>query len=163
MDAIEGSTAPASAPGTTPETITVFTNGSPVALTPGRWYLAVTNADPAVAVTYSIRATGILAAMSFALGNAAAVSNYVYQSSSTNRGVDYYLFRVSSNAYQATFETFSTGDVDLYVRKGLPCPIPTSLTMPAPRQQSGDERIDIRTNTSPSSQPGDWYIAVYQS
>jgi len=82
----------------------------------------VTNADPAVAVTYSIRATGILAANVIRLGNAAAVSNYVYQSSSTNRGVDYYLFRVSSNAYQATFETFSTGDVDLYVRKGLPLP-----------------------------------------
>jgi len=94
----------------------------------------VTNADPAVAVTYSIARREFSQRMSFALAIAAAVSNYVYQSRQHQSRRYYYLFRVSSNAYQATFETFSTGDVDLYVRKGLLCPIPTSLTMPAPRQ-----------------------------
>jgi len=43
-------------PGTNDETIIVFTNSFPVALTPGRWYLGVFNLD-VTNVTYTIRAT----------------------------------------------------------------------------------------------------------
>src|SRR5206468_4235524 len=76
---------------------------------------------------------------------------------STNRGVDYYVFTVSSNAYQATFETFSTGDVDLFVKQGLPLP-DTAAPFASATPGRGDERIVIRTNTLT---PGDWFIAVY--
>lgn len=149
-------------PGTNPEVILLTTNGPPL-LAPGIWYLAVTNADPgALPVSYSIRATEILTANVVRLTNGAGFSNNVASASITNRGIDYYRFTVSSNAYQAMFETYSaSGNVDLYARKGLP--LPTDLEqLSSTNLGQTNEIIVVRTNALPVPlTSGDWYLAVY--
>ena len=43
------------------------------------------------------------------------------------QGVDYYVFRVSPDAVQATFKLFDVyGDLDVYITHGVPLPSPTN-------------------------------------
>jgi subtilisin-like proprotein convertase family protein len=107
--------------GTNNEIICVTTNTRPFPLTNGLWYAAVVNRT-AASVDYCLRTRLLLTNDIYHLSNGLARCSSMTKTGSDPRGeVNYYVFRVSSNAVQATFETFgANGNVDLYVQYG-PC------------------------------------------
>jgi len=97
------------------------------------------------------------------LTNAIPYTNIVAGITSvTNLPVDYYRFTVSNNAVRAQFEILQpSGDVNLYVRKGLPPPAPYDYEYRSVNAGTGEELVNIFTNSSPVRlTPGDWYLAV---
>jgi hypothetical protein len=144
------------------ELVVLVTNGLPVALEPGDWYLGIVN-QTTNPVTYRVRAT----AFGFGDGDPASESivrltNAVPYAAALDAGADYYVFAVSSNAVQANFETFSTnGNVDLYLRRGLPLPYGTNFTAASTNGGTTNELVLLLTNGLPVAlAPGDWYLAV---
>jgi subtilisin-like proprotein convertase family protein len=140
--------------GTTNELIDLV-DGS-LTLLPGVWYLAVYNLDPGP-VNYEIKATESI--ISFIdLTNKTAVTNVV-----GSNLVDYYRFTISSNALGADFETFGAdGNVDLYIRKGIPpLPGPTNFFYSSTQAGTNDEFITVTNNAATNPlEPGDWWAAV---
>src|SRR5438094_2568407 len=77
-------------------------------------------------------------------------------------GTDYYLFTLLPNGVQANFETLNaSGNVDLYIRRGLPVPSP-SLSAYASLNPGTNNELIIVSNGAPANAlaPGDWYLAV---
>src|SRR6266853_901970 len=144
------------------EFIAVTTNSAPTPLSAGTWYLAVVNRDTN-AVTYVVRVTQLEAASIIALTNAVPFSNQVASADSPpSLGVDYYVFSVSSNAVQANFEILApNGNVDLFVRQGLPLPDANHFDYSSTNPSVSNEFIAVATNSAPLALgPGDWYLAV---
>ena len=154
------------------EFIAVSTNAVPVSLAPGDWYLAVVNREP-FPVTYMICATeyGIGGGGAGGAGgiirltNGVSFSNTVAAPNGLENGArQYYVFSVSNNAVQATFETFAAnGNVDLYLRRGVP--LPTDTRFDAASAQGGVTNELIILVTNALSLPvvltnGDWYLTV---
>jgi len=104
------------------EIVCVSTNTRPFPLTNGLWYAAVVNRDP-TNVNYCLRTRLLLESDITHLSNGLAQCSSMTMTNDNNPrdDVQYYVFHVSSNAVQATFETFgASGNVDLYVQYG-PC------------------------------------------
>ena len=92
-------------------------------LTPGTYYLTVTNRQGGSTVNYRILASELLSNDLVRLTNGTPYTGLddAVTNSSLNAGIDYYVFTVSSNAFQAAFELYNlSGNVNLYARKGSP-------------------------------------------
>jgi len=146
-------------PGTNEELILLFPSSQPVPLSPGNWYLSVFN-EQTKPVTYTLVATEYTnqAPNLITLTNGVAYAN-------TNLAAnpwDYYLFRVSNQATQALFETLgASGNIDLFVRKGLPLPDATNAFYASRNAGTNDERIVVTNNMAPVSlSPGLWLLGV---
>ncbi len=151
-------------PGITSEEIIIATNSSPVALSPGRWYLGVFNAA-ASAVNGTILAT----AYTSPIPDMVVLQNGVPHGASnpgTGATNDYYRFVVGPSAVRAQFEIVNaTGDLTLLARKGL---LPPDLNSYDPlrdlinaRQGMLNEMILLYDFTLPIPlTPGEWYLTV---
>ncbi len=141
--------------------IDVLTNSTPVKLGPGVWYMAVFNPNP-FAVPYSARVTEITPNQIVRLTNALAYSNAIAPQLTTRlSGIDYYVFTVSTGAFQTTFETTNaTGNVDLYVTRGLPIPGIAGFPLASTNPGTSEEMILVLPGSTPALTPGDWYLAV---
>ncbi len=146
--------------GTLPEAIIVFTNSAPVALSPGRWYLGVYNADP-VPGTYSIVATELTNQFPniITLTNGIAYAN---TNSSAGNATDYYRYVVTPSAVRAQFEINGPSDnVTLVASKGLPLPSLTTYDYLSANVLTNDELIVVLTNSAPVAlTPGDWFLSA---
>ncbi len=144
------------------ELIVVRTNSTPVALTPGEWFIAVTNADISP-VSYTVRVTEVLSSEIIRLTNALPYTNTIAGLDSlTDSPIHYYVFNVSSNSVRAQFEILEpSGNVDLIARKGLPLPTPANSSLFSTNSGTGAELIVLFTNSTPVPlTPGDWYLSV---
>ena len=147
-------------PGTDDEDIIVFSNSTPVALTPGRWYLGVFNADP-TNVTYTILATEYTNAIPNIITLASGVP-YPGANSGAGDATDYYHYVVTSNAVRAQFEIDApTADMTLVARKGLPLPNLTNYTCLSANPGPNEELITLfRGSTPVPLTPGDWFLSA---
>ncbi|PYI83510.1 MAG: hypothetical protein DME26_14870, partial [Verrucomicrobia bacterium] len=138
--------------GTNDELISVF----PI---PGRWYLGVVNNEN-FTVAYTIKATETLATI-VSLTNAVPYTNTI----GTNSFGDFYRFTVPSNAVRATFEILNpSGDVNLYVKNGLPLPGPGRFDFFSGNPGTNEEQLIVSNTSTPVAlTPGDWYLAVQNS
>ncbi|HXG46014.1 MAG TPA: hypothetical protein VNO52_00185, partial [Methylomirabilota bacterium] len=150
------------APGTTNEAIIVVTNGTPLALTPGVWGLAVINRDLAP-VDYCVRATEIATNQIIRLIDGVTHTDTVPGASAiSSLGADYFLFTVSGGPLQVNFETFAAdGDVDLYVTKTFPLPALAAFPYASTNAGLANEFIAVTPASAPVAlSDGDWYLAV---
>ncbi|MGN6643045.1 MAG: C-type lectin domain-containing protein, partial [Verrucomicrobiota bacterium] len=144
--------------GTQDESIIVFTNSSPVALAPGRWYLGVFTSS-VIPAGYTIVATEY----TNAFPNIITLENGIpYTNSATAGGSDYYRYVVSGTGVRAQFEINSpTDDLTLVLRKGLPLPSITSYDYLSANAFTNDELIVLFTNSAPVPlTPGDWFLTA---
>jgi hypothetical protein len=147
-------------PGTNNEDIIVFTNSEAVALSPGRWYLGVFNADVAN-VTYTIVVTD----NTNALPPIITLFNMIpYANTNSGAGItnDYYRFTVSTNAVRAQFELNNpSADMTLVARKGLPLPDLSSYDLISANPGTTDELIVLYDFSSPIAlSPGEWFLTA---
>ena len=147
-------------PGTNDEDILVFTNSTPVALAPGRWYLGVFNED-LTNVTYTILATEYTNAFPNIITLASGVPCSTINSGAGD-ATDYYHYVVTPSAVRAQFEIDNpTGDMTLVARKGLPLPTLTNYTCLSANPGLNDELITLFDFSSPVPlTPGDWFISA---
>lgn len=139
------------------EVITVDSSSTPRALTSGIWYIGVYNPG-ANAATFSLVATELKRQTLIT-----TLTNYqiVTRGNLGSNAMDYYRFLVSNTATQALFETFAAnGDVNLYVRRGLPLPGPTNYHYASLNADSQDEKIVVSTNSSIRLDAGWWFLCV---
>lgn len=146
-------------PGTNNEDIVVLTNSTPVALSAGRWYLGVFNADVAP-VTYTILATEYVG-----LPRIITLTNaipYFNTNDATGGATDYYRYVVSSTAVRAQFEIYGlSADVTLVARKGLPLPDLATFDYQSANTGTNDELIMLFTNSAPVIlSPGEWFLSA---
>jgi subtilisin family serine protease/subtilisin-like proprotein convertase family protein len=147
-------------PGTNDEDIIVFTNSTPIALAPGRWYLGVFNAD-LTNVAYTILATEYTNAFPNIITLASGVP-CSRTNSAAGDATDYYRYVVTPNAVRAQFEIDGpTGDMTLVARKGLPLPTLADYTCLSANPGLNDELISLFDFSSPVPlTPGDWFISA---
>jgi hypothetical protein len=147
-------------PGTNSQQIIVFTNSSPVPLSPGRWYLGAFNAS-AVEVTGTVLATEYTNAFPSITMLASGVP-VPGANSGTGDATDYYEYVVTTNAVRAQFEVDApTGDMTLVARHGLPLPTLTSYDCLSANPGTNGELITLFTFSAPVAlMPGDWFISV---
>jgi subtilisin-like proprotein convertase family protein len=148
-------------PGTVNESIVIFTNSEAFPLSPGRWYLAVVNAD-----TTSVNYTIVVTDYTNALPNIITLINMVPYVN-TNSGVapstvDYYRFVVSQSAVRVQFEIDNpSADMTLVARKGLPLPDLSSFDFISANPGLTNELITIFNNSAPIPlSPGEWYLSA---
>lgn len=155
-------------PGTASECLTLATNTAPVALTNGEWIVAVVNRSP-VPVDYCFLATQFTNDPNVRLANDVAACNQTVQASGATAGVNYYVFTVSPNALQATFETFNaSGNVDLYLQNGFCFQNRNAFDLTntigayaSTNSGTSDELICVHGRSFPVAlQPGEWHLAV---
>ena len=148
-------------PGTVEEQIVVFTNSTPVALTPGRWHLGVFNGD-SIPVTYTIVALEITNALPSIIPLTNGIPYYA-TNSGTAELVDYYRYWVAPSGVRVHFEIKEpSADVALVTRKGFP-PLPDLATYDylSDHADTNDELIVVRTNSVPVPlSSGDWFLAA---
>jgi subtilisin-like proprotein convertase family protein len=128
----------------------------PPPLLPGQtYYLGVKNSG-AHAVTAVIRVDFDITALS----NGVPVTGVL----KTNDLERYFVFNVSSNAYEATFQLLKlSGNADLVVRKGTPLPTLLSSDYGSFNTANADENIYVFTNSSPVKlSPGLWFLGVFK-
>ncbi len=147
-------------PGNNPEDIIVFTNSAPVALSAGRWYLGVFNAD-VVPVTYTILATEFTNQFPTIIDLVNGVP-YANTNSGTGNSTDYYRYVVTPSAVRAQFEINGpSDDLTLVARKGLPLPDLTSYDYLSANAYTNDELIVVLTNSAPVAlSPGNWFLSA---
>ncbi len=138
---------------------------SPEGLVPGVWFVAVRNGD-VVPAQYSLQVTETYATI-VNLTNAVAFTNTIAPPIDPFLGVrgdelQYYAFEVSSNAVLATFETLGAdGNVNLYVRRGLPIPTPFDFHFASENPGLTSEYIAVTNTTTPIwLSPGWWFLSV---
>jgi subtilisin-like proprotein convertase family protein len=151
-------------PSTAVERIVVTRTTGPVALSPGYWFMAVTNTSGADAA-YTMLVTDTIKPGTkppIVLTNNVAYSNL---NVALYGNPDYYQYRVGSNATAVLFTLSNlTADVNLYVKKDLPLPTTSSFDYLSLSGGTSDEYVLIETNTRPVVlTPGDWYLAVYNA
>jgi subtilisin-like proprotein convertase family protein len=147
-------------PGTDDEDIIVFSNSEGIALTPGRWYLGVFNAD-----TGNVNYTIVVTDSTNALPSIITLFNMIpYTNSNSGAGItnDYYRYRVTTNAVRAQFEIDGpSADMTLVARKGLPLPDLTSFDLISANPGTTDELIVLYDWSSPVAlSPGDWFLTA---
>jgi subtilisin-like proprotein convertase family protein len=143
--------------GTNDEIILVVTNGEPVPLKPGRWYLGVFNAD-VTNVNYTIVVTDLT---NGGPGVVTLTNKSPYSKSGlAGGGTDYYRYVVSDGAARAQFELQSTSSPATLLarRRGLANPN-TYDYISAPG--SNAPMITLLSGAGPFQlQPGEWYLSV---
>lgn len=146
--------------GTNAEQILVFTNGAPVALTPGLWFLGVVSTTP-TPVDYTITATELTNAFPTIITLTNGIP-YMNTNSGAAGTAQYYRYVVTTNAARVQFETFAAeGDFTLVAHKGLPLPDLTTYDYRSANGGTSDELIVITTNSAPVTLTfGDWFITA---
>lgn len=141
-------------PGTTPEIAALSLASTPALFPNATYYIAITNKGADVA-RYDLC---IYDFPSYEpLTNASCVKSTLVHSNDAH----YFVFTVTNNAVRADFQTFSTGDIDLYLRQfEPPAPGPTDYDYASAIIGTGNEHIALTTNDSPRLAPGDWYLVV---
>jgi subtilisin-like proprotein convertase family protein len=145
--------------GVVPESVQIDPFSVPVTLTPGLWYLGVYPADPNPTnqLNYTIMAQAVV-------GNTTPITNGVpIATSITNAGlIEYYYLDITNAVESVTFAlTNIAGNVDLYVRKGLPLPGPSSFEYASTNSGNVDEVIVLQANRNMDLQsPGRWFLAA---
>ena len=147
-------------PGTNDEDIIIFTNTDNVALSPGRWYLGVFNADT-IPVAYTIVVTDLTNALPSIITLFNMVP-YTNSNSGVGNTVDYYRYVVTTNAVRAQFEIDGpSADMTLVARKGLPLPDLTSYDLISANPGTDDELIVLYDFSRPIAlQPGEWFLSA---
>lgn len=145
-------------PGTLDESIIVFTNSVPYALTPGLWYVGVFNAAD-TNVTFTILATEYTNPVPVILD---LVSGVPSPGLVQPGAIDYYRFVVGTNAARVQFELRQLAtNLDLVVRKGLPLPTPASYGLLSANPGTNDELLVLYGTSSPISlTPGEWFLGA---
>jgi subtilisin-like proprotein convertase family protein len=142
----------------------------PPRLRPGeRYYLGVANANPAETNQFFISV-----AFDQTDDNAVTVTeltNGIPRTATVQASnvVDYYQFRVSTNATSAAFELFNlSGNVDLVIRRSLPVPNPLPTLHPLRHDYASQnpgtlpELIDVTMVSQPVPlEPGIWFLGVF--
>lgn len=147
--------------GTAEETVVVSVASSPASLVPGTWYLAVVNRDGTPA-TFCVKATALLTTDVVGLTNGIGYSTpFAVPAGEVRR----YYYTIAPNAIQATFEVLNpSGDVDLYVEKGLAPADIYGSSYGSATLGTVEERVIVGTNSSPTPlAPGVWFLAVTNS
>jgi hypothetical protein len=145
--------------GILPESVQIDPFSNPVPLAPGLWYLGVYPSDPNPTnqISYTILAQELV-------GNTTPITNGVPLAAAiTNAGViEYYYLDITNTVESVTFAVTNViGDVDLYVRKGLPLPGPSSFQYASTNSGNADELIALQAiRNSDLQSPGRWYLAV---
>ncbi|HEU0008914.1 MAG TPA: hypothetical protein VFT34_03760, partial [Verrucomicrobiae bacterium] len=158
--------------GLNPEYFLVGSNSVPTPLSAGLWFLAVEN--PSVlnrTSTYFVRVVNTSTTNITRLVNEVCLDRTLPPLDPSNcQGVDYFVYRVPSNAVEVAFKLFHVdGDIDVYFTSNLPLPSSTNGflalafgTAGGPFQ--GSFAAPFATNVPPLNgpplTPGDWYIAV---
>lgn len=146
--------------GTNDEEIIVFTNSTPVALQPGRWYLGVYNTDvvPADYTILAVEYTNVFPVI-VTLTNGIP---YGGANPGPANAADYYRYRVTTNAARAQFEiNNATGDMTLLARKGLPLPGLALFDYLSTNAFPNDELIVVfDTSTPVPLSSGEWFLAA---
>ncbi len=144
------------------EFIRVDVSQLPNPLTPGKWFLAVVNADIDTVsncvqvIQYTTNLLYVPLTNGVAYGDTATVA----------APAGLYQFEVATNALQVVFETFgATGDVDLFIRRPfpLPPPGPNFFTYASTNSGGTNEYIALLPDRPPRPFPavaGTWSIAV---
>lgn len=145
--------------GLTAESIEIDPLSVPLALTPGTWYLGVYPSDPNPTnrLVYTIHALEVFA-------NVAALSNAIpVNGGLTNNGViDYYYIDITNQVSSLALSlTNLSGNVDLFVRAGLPLPTADSFDFASTNAGTADEVILLSGDRTPQLlNPGRWFLAV---
>jgi subtilisin-like proprotein convertase family protein len=146
--------------GTVPESIEIDPFSQPVPLEPGLWYLGVYPADAlnrTNPIAYTINASELS-------GTAGPITNGVpINGTILNDGqIAYYYLDITNEAATATFVvTNLTGNVDLFVRQGLPLPAANSFEFSSTNAGLADEGLFLQATVVPQLQtPGRWFLAV---
>lgn len=145
--------------GLTLDSIEIDPLSVPVPLAPGTWYLGVYPSDPNPTnrLSYTIHALEVFANI-VALTNGIPVNGGI-----TNNGVINYFYiditnRVSSLVLGLTN---LSGNVDLFVRPGLPLPTADSFDFASTNSGRADEVIVLFGDRTPQLlEPGRWFLAV---
>ncbi|MBE0540346.1 MAG: S8 family serine peptidase [Verrucomicrobia bacterium] len=146
--------------GTNVEEIIVFTDSTPVALRPGRWYLGVFNTDlvPADYTILAIEYTNVFPTI------VTLTNGIPYDGANPGpaNALDYYRYRVTTNAVRAQFEiNNATGDMTLLARKGLPLPDLATFDYQSTNAFPNDELIVVfDTSTPVPLSSGEWFLAA---
>ena len=149
------------------EAIVVSTNGTNVALTPGDWFISVINRE-STPVTYTICATEFVVGASgpggiVRLTNGVGYTNTVPPlNPAPLSDRQFYVYTASSNGVQANFETLlAGGNVDLFIRRGVPLPTTSSFDAASLNPGLADEWILLTTISAPVTlTAGDWYLTI---
>jgi subtilisin-like proprotein convertase family protein len=140
------------------ESICLNSDSLPVTLQPGEWHLAVVNRETRP-VNFCVRASELLANELVGLTNGVG---YMPVVSLSVGGIDYYHYRISSNAVQVNFEILQpSGNVDLFVQPGLCLSNLSAFAYSSRNLGTANELIVLMTNSTPLPlTPGEWFIAV---
>jgi len=148
--------------------VAVGRTSQPEGLVPGIWFIGVRNGD-VVPAQYSLKVTETYTTI-VNLTNNVAFTNSIAPPLDPLLGVQgdelqYYAFLVSSNSVQATFETLGAdGNVDLFVRRGLPIPTPSDFHFAGQNSGAVNEFIAVTNTTTPIwLAPGWWFLSVANS
>ncbi len=150
---------------TTAGTAVLTTNGAPPLLPGQRYYLGVRNTNPAQTNNFILRVdfdqTDPAAPAVTALTNAIPLSATI----TNGNALQYYQFDVSTNALSVAFEILgANGNVDLYVRRGLPLPNTASYDYRSINPGTTDELVSVDENSLPMPlNPGTWYLGVFNA
>jgi subtilisin-like proprotein convertase family protein len=142
--------------GTTPEVIAITQSSTPAPLEPGRWFLSVATRGTNSA-SYNIVASEFVADVVLLTNNVAVtVTNAVTGT------MQYFAIDVPDNATTANFQlTELTGDVNLFVRKGLPLVGTNNFDYASSNPGTNVESVAITVVSQPVPLgPGRWYIGV---
>lgn len=149
--------------GVVPESIEIDPFSQPVPLESGLWYVGVYPADSlnrTNPITYTITASELS-------GTALPLTNGVPFDGTmlANGQIDYYYVDLTNEVATATFVvTNLTGNVNLYVRQGLPLPSATSYDFASTNSGLANEGIFLQTRNTPLLlTPGRWFLAVIAS
>ncbi|HLP75887.1 MAG TPA: proprotein convertase P-domain-containing protein, partial [Candidatus Paceibacterota bacterium] len=145
-------------PGTLDEQIIVFTNSTPVPLTPGRWYIGVYNTSLASNVF-----TIVVSEYTNSFVGLITLTNGIpYTNSAPSDAQQSYRYDISSGALRAQFEINSpSGDMVLVARKGLPLPDLTSYDYLSDNPFLNDELIVLLPGSTPVPlTPGSWFLTA---
>jgi hypothetical protein len=142
--------------GTAPEVISLDTGTLPVQLAPGRWYLSV--ATPGTnSSSYSVVATELAGQLIILTNNLPlTLTNEVSGS------IQYFALDVPEDATAAELRlTELTGNVDLYLKRGLPLVATNQFDYASVLAGTNSEVISINRSSTPVPlAAGRWYVAV---
>lgn len=149
-------------PGTNDELVQIFTNSTPVPLSPGDWFIGVVNADTN-SVSYQLLITNYVAPTN--ISSFVTLTNRVPYAAVNAGGAssnDVYIYQVSSNAARVQFEIDNpSGSMGLATHFNLPIPDLTTFDYISTNSGTNLELITIVTNSSPRPlAPGTWYLTA---
>lgn len=128
-----------------------------------RYYLAVSNLNPNVTSTFSMRVVfdriPTNSSIIPVLTNGFTVTTNVDPVAI----IQYFAVDISTNAIGAVFEVLNpSGDVDMVIRDDLPLPSPVNFQLIGANPGALNERIVVTSNSLPVNiRSGRWYVGVY--